>query len=102
MVDDSLSGKRTNREISNANLIRIKPGETLNPGGRPKDTVSALLKEKDRQAVADKLYQLALKGDMRAIQEYMDRTEGKVTDTHKIEGEVPVTIIYNPVEKKVE
>ena len=71
-----------------------KPGESGNPNGRPKNSVTMLLKNKtneDNQAVADKLYQLALNGDMSAIREYIDRTDGKVADIHKIEGEILIT-----------
>ena len=74
MVDDKSSQQDKYKTlIEQTEATRFKEGQSGNPGGRPKDTVSMLLKEKDRQAVADKLYQLALKGDMRAIQEYMDR-----------------------------
>lgn len=95
MVDDNPSELGKNKDFIDN---QWQPGQSGNPGGRPKDTVSMLLKEKDKQKVADKLYQLALKGDMRAIQEYMDRTEGKVTDTHRFEGDAPVSIIYKKKE----
>ena len=61
---------------------RWQPGESGNLAGRPKDAVSTLLKRKDNQAVANKLYDLALAGDMKAIDVFLDRTEGKVVDKH--------------------
>ena len=57
-----------------------QPGESGNPSGRPPDSVTTLLKLKDRKKVADKLYELAISGELAAIREYLDRTEGKVTD----------------------
>ncbi|KKM80287.1 hypothetical protein LCGC14_1341380 [marine sediment metagenome] len=61
------------------------PGTSGNPAGRPPNSVTTLLKNKDsedNQVIADKLYSLAISGDMRAIQEYIDRTDGKVVDKH--------------------
>ena len=68
-------------QIKEANVsTRYQPGESGNPAGRPKNSVTTLLKNKspeENQAVADKLYALALEGDMSAIREYIDRTDGK-------------------------
>lgn len=79
-------------QIKEANLsTRYKPGQSGNPKGRPKNSVTTLLKnrnEEDNRAIADKLYSLALKGDMSAIREYIDRTDGKVIDKHQIEAVV--------------
>ena len=64
---------------------QFKPGQIGNPAGRPKSAVSHLLKNDEKfsnKAVAQKLYDLALSGDMGAIREYLDRTEGKVMDKH--------------------
>lgn len=75
--------QQTSTDNSLANLRpRWLPGQSGNPKGRTPDSVTTLLKEKDKQAVADKLYQLALDGDMKAIDVFLDRTEGKVTDKH--------------------
>ena len=84
------------RKTGEANLergaqTRFKPGQSGNPGGRPR---TAKISEACRtklaslipgdvqrrtyaQAIADKLVQLALKGDIRAAQELADRAEGK-------------------------
>jgi hypothetical protein len=70
---------------------QFKRGESGNPGGRPR---TAKLSEASRaklaslipgdlegrtyaEAIADKLVQLALKGDIRAAQELADRGEGR-------------------------
>ncbi len=101
--------QRTNREISNANLVPIKPGEALNPGGRPKgESITAQLrsmlneKDKDGKSNAEKIAELLIREAQKPnsrhlaalIKEILDRTEGKVLDTHKIEGDIPVTINY--------
>jgi hypothetical protein len=84
------------RKTAAANLAhgvahRFKPGQSGNPGGRPR---TAKLSEACRaklaspipgdpesrsyaEAIADKLAQLALKGDIRAAQELADRAEGR-------------------------
>jgi len=41
----------------------------------------------------------AKKKDMRAISELLDRIDGKVAETHKIEGELPVNLIFRPAVK---
>ena len=56
-----------------------EPGQSGNPNGRPKSSVTTLLKEKDTHKIAQKLYEMALEGDLGAIKEYLDRTEGKVS-----------------------
>lgn len=74
------------RSRSNANLKpQWEPGQSGNPAGRPLNSVTTLLKNRnheDNQLIADKLYDLALAGDMAAIREYIDRTDGKVVDKH--------------------
>lgn len=71
--------------IKQTQATQWTPGQSGNPAGRPISSVTTLLKNKgseDNQAIADKLYSLALSGDMPAIKEYIDRTEGKVIDKH--------------------
>ena len=95
--------KRTNREISNANLVLIKKGQVLNPGGRPKGTsLTAVLRElldqipkgdnqKLKEKIVKALLNKALTGDTRALDIIFDRTDGKVslplevTEIQKIE-----------------
>ncbi len=96
MIDNSDTEQQDNN-LGGATGAGWQPGQSGNPNGRPKNSVTTLLKNrnpKDNQKIADKLYQLALAGDMSAIREYIDRTDGKVTDTHKIEGDIPVSIVY--------
>jgi Family of unknown function (DUF5681) len=78
---------------------RWKPGQSGNPGGRPK---TAALSEAARnvlakrvpndpqgrtyaEAIADTLAQLALEGDIRAAQELTDRAEGRARQSVEIE-----------------
>jgi len=101
--------QRTNREISNANLIQFKPGESGNPGGKRqgKSITAELRKLIDSGTIAEEialvLLELAKKGNrnqVNALKELLDRTDGKVLDTHRIEGDVPVVINYILKEKK--
>jgi hypothetical protein len=48
------------------------------------------------EMIADKLIELAISGYFPAIQEVMDRIDGKITDVHKLEGMAPVTLIFEP------
>ena len=56
-----------------------KPGQSGNPSGRPKSKpiTDALLAAVDPKAFAEKLVSLAMRGDIRAISEVLDRIEGK-------------------------
>jgi hypothetical protein len=93
---ESKASPENRRKTAEANLargqaFRFKPGQSGNPGGRPR---TAKLSEACRaklassipgdpesrsyaEAIADKLAQLALKGDIRAAQELADRAEGR-------------------------
>lgn len=61
------------------------PGNIANPNGRPpkelaiSDTIRAMMNEKPeiKRALSAKLIEMALKGDLAAIREVMDRIEGK-------------------------
>lgn len=85
-----------------------KPGESGNPSGRPagKSITAELRKliEKGTNAedMARILYEMAKRmspDQMRAFKELLDRTDGKVPDTHKLESDVPITIIFKPTER---
>ena len=94
--------QRTNRDKQNANLIEFKPGQSGNPAGRPKNSVTTLLKNMDEltnQQIADLIVKKVLKGEYSFVREYLDRTDGKVTDTHRIEGDIPISIIRRAVKE---
>lgn len=82
--------------IQNEELNQFKPGESGNPSGRPRGTknLSTILREmlqeeievdvngnKEKKTLSDvlvrKLIQKANSGDVRALTEIFDRTEGK-------------------------
>ena len=98
--------QRKNREISNANLIPFKPGESGNPGGKPegKSITAELRKLIDKGTNAEDMAMILLNmakrmnpDQLRALRELLDRTDGKVPDTHKIESDIPISIIYKQV-----
>jgi hypothetical protein len=67
----------------------IAPGSSGNPRGRPRKGTSLtemlrtrLGRKALREELADVLMQLALSGNLRAIELILDRTEGKVTQPH--------------------
>ena len=85
-----------------------KPGQSGNPGGRPvgKSITAELRKLIDSgtnaQDMAKILYALCKRlgpDQMKAFKELLDRTDGKVAETHKIEGDIPVTIIFKPAKE---
>jgi len=89
------------------NLRPCKPGETHNPNGRPK--VLPELKEALRdilmqqidgktklEILLETLYKQANKGDVRAIQEVLDRFYGKIKQEHDINMDTEINITFTP------
>jgi hypothetical protein len=110
------SSPENRRKTGEANLgrgvaFRWKPGQSGNPGGRPR---TVRLSEAYRaklaspvpgdplgrtvaEAIADKLAQQALKGDIRAAEELADRVEGRPgQDNPATEHGVKVIIVDIP------
>ena len=82
-----------------------KKGQSGNPGGRPKgkSITAELRKLLDKGTTAEDLAEILLKmgkKDLAALREVLDRSDGKVTDTHRIEGEIPVSIVYKRVKSE--
>ena len=101
----------TDRQPLNSHLKQYqwKPGQSGNPDGRPPGIryLSELARDILRQSrkgdtdgkTTDELVVLALvkealRGNTKAIEMLHDWTEGKVLDVHKIEGDIPVSIVY--------
>jgi hypothetical protein len=66
------------------NLKPFEKGTSGNPGGRPKwKQVTEIMKTETNQeklaVIVDKVFDLALEGNMRAIEFIADRLEGKVS-----------------------
>ncbi len=114
MVEDK-PGKQVKSRLGNPNIAEAgkpyqwQPGQSGNPSGRApnkkylSEIARELLEEVPKGELegrnADILVVLALirkgvGGDTRAIEMLHDWTEGKVADTHKIVGDVPVSIVY--------
>ena len=111
---ESTEAQRTNREKSNANLRMFKPGQSGNPAGRPpgirylSELARDILKQSRRgdtdgkttdELVVLALVKEALKGNTKAIEMLHDWTEGRVLDTHRIEGDGIVSILYKQVKR---
>jgi hypothetical protein len=91
--------RKTGKQIPGSEVTRFKPGQSGNPGGRPKTApLSQACRElladsvpNDRegrtyaQAIAQTLGEKALAGDIRAAQELADRAEGKARQSIEIE-----------------
>lgn len=111
--------KQVSKSLGNPNIAeegkqyQWKLGQSGNPRGRPpKDIcITSLVKEflakeaqggkTHAQLVAEAIVKLAedyrFKGNVSAIKELLDRIEGKVPDTHKIESDIPISIVYKQV-----
>jgi len=87
-------------------LHQWKPGESGNPGGVPKGkSITAELRKlidkgTNAEDAARVLYDIAMKGgrsQVEALKELLNRGDGKVPDTHKIESDVPIYFTYKQV-----
>ena len=86
-----------------------KPGQSGNPSGRPAMPVSIVKKLRSRlilqpelaDQIVDSLLQLGIKSDLGAIKEVIDRIDGKVVETHRIEGEIPVILKFTPARELI-
>ena len=112
MTEDRSSKQDKYRTLINqTEATRFKPGQSGNPGGRPKDILTPLLREflnadneAEKIAVIKQLISIAkstgMRGQVAALKEIFDRIDGRVPETHKIESDVPITIVFKEVERK--
>ena len=90
MTDKQTQNKRKNGKFAKGNKLgnRWKKGESGNPNGRRnaytdliKDYSFTKINEKERrEVVISKLFQLAERGDLKAIQFIVERLEGKALE----------------------
>lgn len=87
-------------------MAKFKPGQSGNPGGRPRSQLNALLSQylrgKDgrkarEQKLVEKICALALAGDMRAAALIWDRMEGKGPEMSDPLSNGPIRfVLYDP------
>ncbi len=87
--------------IEQTEATRFQPNESGNPAGRPKNSVTALLKNTDAKTtteIAKTITRKAIAGDSQYTNIYLDRTDGKVPDIKKVQGLI-VTITGDDMAK---
>ena len=83
-----------------------KPGQSGNPTGRPNGAISLTTELKmylkrhpeALEGIVKTLIKEGLTGNIIAIKETFDRVDGKVAETHKLEGTLPVVLNFMPAE----
>ena len=101
-ADPAKAGNSQENSRSRAEHLKphqFRPGVSGNPSGRPRKLVTEALNEllsekvpRDKQSrtkarkLADVLFARAMRGDVRAAVEIIDRTEGKATQGHEFSG----------------
>ncbi len=84
-----------------------KKGESGNPNGRPPGTVSLVERLKvylrshpeEVEEVVTALVNQGKRGNIVAMKELLDRIDGKVAETHKIEAEIPIRLVFRPAQE---
>ena len=107
MTEFTDKSESAEKQPKNSHLkqYEYKPGQSGNPGGRPKGkSITAELRKlidegTNAEDMAKILYAMAKRmspSQLSALRELMDRTDGKVLDEHKIEtGDI--SIVYKQV-----
>jgi hypothetical protein len=96
--------ERTDRDPKTG---RFLPGNRANPGGRPKGSVSltTLLRNRlaknphEAEEIVNALIALCKGKELGALKEAFDRIDGKPTETQKIEGEMPIKLVFVPAQE---
>jgi len=94
-----------NQKVNKPHLWQ--PGQSGNPNGRPKGSVSLVgrLREhleahpEDVATIIKQFVELGKRpnlSQLSAIDKLMDRIDGKVAETHKIEGDLPIRLVFVP------
>lgn len=106
-------GRRGNPRIAEAGkATRFKPGNNANPSGRPRDVVTQIMREMMptpcpfnkkglvwAEAIALAVFKRAIAGDVRAVAEVLDRTEGKPRQSVDLSA---VALVQNVVPTSLE
>jgi len=107
LTEDNQTEKQSPLSHFGDKLKQWKPGESGNPGGKPKgkSITAELRKLLDKGTTSEELAQILLdmaktktgRNQLDALKEVLNRSDGKVPDTHKIESDVPISIVYKQV-----
>jgi hypothetical protein len=89
--------------------FKWKKGQSGNPSGRTKGTPSLVdeLKKwlrrhpEDAEKIIAALIKEGTKGNITATREMLDRVDGKVVETHKLETDLPVQVIFVPAKEEL-
>lgn len=87
-----------NGQFLPGNRDGFQPEQSGNPAGRPKNSVTTLLKNTDKETtkkIAKKLTELAEDGDLKAIDMFIDRTDGKVAGDALVQDNRVVNIFLS-------
>lgn len=108
MGDEEEEEEEKPHEIHREKGGHFKKGYSANPNGKGKNSVS-LVKTlqralRDDPTIADRviiqLIDMSLaKGNLPAIKELFDRIDGKPTERHKVEGALPIKLVFVPADE---
>lgn len=99
--------KKNPNRAAHLEQYKWKKGQSGNPDGRPTGSISLVEQLKvylrrhpdDVEAIVAALIKAGKLGNIVATKEMLDRIDGKVAETHKIEGEIPITLQFVPAQE---
>jgi hypothetical protein len=99
--------KKNPNRAKHLEQYKWKPGQSGNPEGRPTGSISLVEKLKaylrrhpeEALAIVIKLVEQGKQGNIVATKELLDRIDGKVAERHRIEGEMPVKLLFVPAQE---
>ena len=98
------------QEIHRDSKGRFIPGYTGNPNGSQGKAISlvGILRKQltehpeDAKAIVASLIAMGKTRELGAIKELLDRIDGKVAERHRIEGELPIRLVFVPAKSLLE
>lgn len=102
--------EQPSKQADHLEEFKWKKGQSGNPSGRKKGSVSLVesLKKhlarhpEDVERIIAMLVKQGMIGNMTATKEMLERIDGRVVETHKLEGDIPIKVVFVPAQEAID